>query len=144
MEEAKAVTRDGGNADYCCWESDPRPEPGESKAGKATPEDGVYVLRRWVRICSRFKVWWRPEEGRTYWKIAVITGEEGDGEVEVVLGQETGLEVWTKKLLCAGGGGEGVVEPALGEGHVVLSGHEETGRGLGGGEEEAWWQPAGR
>lgn len=47
----------------------------------------------------------------------MITGEEGDGEVEVVLGEEAGLEVWAEELLCGLAGGEGVVEPALCEGH---------------------------
>ena len=55
--------------------------------------------------------------GSAHWQVPVITGQETDGEVKVVLGEEAGLEVWTEEVFCLLAGGEGVVEPALGEGH---------------------------
>ena len=59
----------------------------------------------------------RRERMETHRQVPVITGEEGDGELIVVLREEARLEVWPEELLRPCARGEGVVEPALGEGH---------------------------
>ena len=69
--------------------------------------------------------------GGAHWQVPVITGQETDGEVKVVLGEEAGLEVWAEELLCGLAGAEGVVEPALCEGHSAAT--TRPWRGMAGG-----------
>lgn len=77
-------------------------------------------------------IWNAEVEGETHWQVPVIARKEGNGEVEVVLRQQAGLEVGPEELFCSVGGGECVVKPALGEGHGGSNARSKTrtqGRG---------------
>lgn len=69
----------------------------------------------------------------THGEVADGTGEEVDCEGVVMLGEETGLEVWAEEELCVCARAEGVVEPALGHGYDAVGGgrREDSGRRVG-------------
>lgn len=116
VDQAEAIARHCRHADYGGGEGDFGFEAIQTVASRSAPEDGVDVLRavHGVQIeCGFCRVLTR----KTYRQVPVITGQEGDGEVEVVLGEEAGLEVRAEELLCGLAGGERVVEPALSDGH---------------------------
>ena len=131
VSQAKTIAGDGGHADDGGREADFGLEAIQAEACCRAPEDGVDVLRSAVHGVQIECGFCGLLTGKTYGQVPVITGEEVDSKVEVVLGEEAGLEVWAEELLCGLAGAEGVVEPALCEGHSAAT--TRLRRGMAGG-----------